>query len=122
MQAVRDQRLIAEFRRELRPADLEALREIRARYAAEGQIQDAGRLACEEGTILLTINDHGPFAMSGQVSVDRGSDDELDAIVADYFDMLGEELAKRPYVKSHHSAACRFCLRPPRASPFRECA
>lgn len=33
------------------------------------------------------------------------SDDELDAIVADYFDMLGEELAKRPYVKSHHSAA-----------------
>lgn len=33
------------------------------------------------------------------------SDDELDAIVADYFDMLGDELAKRPYVKSHHSAA-----------------
>jgi uncharacterized protein DUF3883 len=33
------------------------------------------------------------------------SDDELDAIVADYFAMLGAELAGQPYVKSHHSAA-----------------
>jgi hypothetical protein len=33
------------------------------------------------------------------------SDDELDAIIADYFAMLGDELAGRPYVKSHHSAA-----------------
>lgn len=33
------------------------------------------------------------------------TDDELDAIVADYFDMLDAELNKRPYVKSHHSAA-----------------
>lgn len=32
------------------------------------------------------------------------SADELDAIVADYFAMLGDELARRPYVKSHHSA------------------
>lgn len=31
--------------------------------------------------------------------------EELDAIVADYFAMLGEELAGRPYVKSHHRAA-----------------
>ena len=31
--------------------------------------------------------------------------DELDAIVADYFAMLAEELAGRPYVKSRHSAA-----------------
>lgn len=29
---------------------------------------------------------------------------ELDAIIADYFAMLGEELAKRPYVKAHHRA------------------
>jgi hypothetical protein len=33
------------------------------------------------------------------------SDDELDVIVADYFSMLGSELARQPYVKSHHSAA-----------------
>jgi hypothetical protein len=33
------------------------------------------------------------------------SDDELDEIVSDYFAMLADELAGRPYVKSHHSAA-----------------
>jgi len=32
------------------------------------------------------------------------NDDELDAIVADYFSMLRDELSRRPYVKSHHSA------------------
>jgi Domain of unknown function (DUF3883) len=32
-------------------------------------------------------------------------DDELDAIVADYFDMLEADLAGRPYVKSRHSQA-----------------
>jgi hypothetical protein len=32
-------------------------------------------------------------------------DDELDAIVADYFAMLEEDLAGRPYVKSKHSQA-----------------
>lgn len=32
------------------------------------------------------------------------SDDELDAIVADYFAMLTAELSAQPYVKSHHSA------------------
>src|SRR5262249_23934687 len=31
-------------------------------------------------------------------------DDELDAIIADYFAMLDAELAKRPYVKAHYSA------------------
>jgi hypothetical protein len=33
------------------------------------------------------------------------SDDELDAIVADYFAMLEAELSKRPYVKRRHNAA-----------------
>jgi hypothetical protein len=33
------------------------------------------------------------------------SDDELDAIVSDYFAMLGAELSGQAYVKSHHSAA-----------------
>lgn len=32
-------------------------------------------------------------------------DDELDAIVSDYFAMLKTELAGTPYVKAHHSAA-----------------
>lgn len=32
------------------------------------------------------------------------SDDELDAIVADYFSMLRAELSRQPYIKSHHSA------------------
>ena len=31
-------------------------------------------------------------------------DDELDAIIADYFFMLEAELSARPYVKAHHSA------------------
>lgn len=31
-------------------------------------------------------------------------DDELDAIVADYFEMLEADLAGKPYVKSQHSA------------------
>ncbi len=35
----------------------------------------------------------------------RWQDDELDAIVADYFEMLAAELAGRTYVKSRHSAA-----------------
>lgn len=30
---------------------------------------------------------------------------ELDAIIADYFAMLGEEMEQRPYVKAHHRAA-----------------
>ena len=32
-------------------------------------------------------------------------DDELDAIIADYFAMLSADIAGRPYVKSRHSAA-----------------
>src|SRR5664279_5060819 len=32
-------------------------------------------------------------------------DSELDAIVADYFDMLASELSGQPYVKVRHSAA-----------------
>ena len=32
------------------------------------------------------------------------NDDELDAIVADYFSMLRAELSRQQYVKSHHSA------------------
>src|SRR5580704_237098 len=32
-------------------------------------------------------------------------DDELDAIVADYFAMLAADLSGRPYVKSRHSEA-----------------
>lgn len=33
------------------------------------------------------------------------SANELDAIIADHFAMLGDELAQRPYVKAHHRAA-----------------
>ena len=33
------------------------------------------------------------------------NDDELDAIIADYFSMLDEELSGRSYVKARHSAA-----------------
>jgi hypothetical protein len=33
------------------------------------------------------------------------NDDELDAIIADYFAMLEADLSRRPYVKSRHSAA-----------------
>lgn len=33
------------------------------------------------------------------------TDDELDLIVANYFAMLADEIARRPYVKAHHRAA-----------------
>src|SRR5262245_12620587 len=33
------------------------------------------------------------------------TDDELDAIIRDYFAMLNAELSGRPYLKSHHSTA-----------------
>ena len=32
------------------------------------------------------------------------TDAESDLLVADYFAMLGDELAGRPYMKSHHNA------------------
>lgn len=35
------------------------------------------------------------------------SEEEIAAVVPDYFSMLGDELAGRPYVKSHHNAALR---------------
>lgn len=38
------------------------------------------------------------------------SDDELDAIIADYFRMLDDELSGRPYVKARHSAALMKCI------------
>lgn len=44
--------------------------------------------------------------MADEEKIGRPWDDaELDAIVGDYFAMLGAELAGRSYVKSHHSAA-----------------
>jgi hypothetical protein len=44
------------------------------------------------------------------------SDDELDAIVADYFAMLGAELRSEPYVKSQHNAELVRRLRRSRSS------
>lgn len=42
--------------------------------------------------------------MADEAKVGRPwQDDELDAIVADYFDMLEADLSHRPYVKSRHS-------------------
>ena len=44
--------------------------------------------------------------MADQEKIGRPwSDDELDAIIADYFTMLDAELSRRPYVKFRHSAA-----------------
>ncbi len=44
--------------------------------------------------------------MADQEKIGRPwNDDELDAIIADYFDMLETELSRRPYVKSRHCAA-----------------
>jgi hypothetical protein len=38
-------------------------------------------------------------------TVAHWQDNELDAIVADYFEMLASDLSGQPYVKSRHSAA-----------------
>ena len=44
--------------------------------------------------------------MADQEKIGRPwNDDELDAIIADYFAMLDAELSRRPYVKSRHSAS-----------------
>lgn len=55
-----------------------------------------------------SIRDKGTYKGSMTDQGRRGEDwneGELDAIIADYFVMLGDELAQRPYVKSHHRAA-----------------
>jgi hypothetical protein len=44
------------------------------------------------------------------------TDDELDAIVGDYFSMREAELAGRPYVKAHHNAALRERIQRSRGS------
>ena len=41
--------------------------------------------------------------------------DELDAIVADYFEMLSADISGRKYVKSKHNAALNV---PPRTYPW----
>jgi hypothetical protein len=43
--------------------------------------------------------------MANEMAGNDWNDDELDAIVADYFDMLTADLTGRPYVKSRHRAA-----------------
>ena len=43
--------------------------------------------------------------MAGAEVGSNWSDEENDLLVADYFAMLGEELAGRAYVKAHHNAA-----------------
>jgi tetratricopeptide (TPR) repeat protein len=54
-QVVADQKLIKRVRRELRPEDLSALGELRARYKAQGRASDSARLAIEEGAILISV-------------------------------------------------------------------
>jgi len=46
-------------------------------------------------------------------------DDEVDVIVADYFAMLAEDLSRRPYVKSRHSAALMAQIREREVVAFR---
>lgn len=54
-QVVADQKLIKRVRRELRPEDLSALGDLRARYKAQGRASDSARLAVEEGAILISV-------------------------------------------------------------------
>ncbi len=50
------------------------------------------------------------MALSTKIGTDW-QDDELDAIVADYFEMLAADLAGHPYVKLQHSAALMAQIR-----------
>lgn len=54
-QVVADQKLVKRVRRELRPEDLSALGELRARYKAQGRASDSARLSIEEGAILISV-------------------------------------------------------------------
>lgn len=58
LQLVRDQILIHRIRHDLRPEDLETLRTMRNRYRSENRLAEAGRLAVEEGAILINVNDY----------------------------------------------------------------
>jgi len=57
LQVIDDQILVQQVRHQLKPTDLEALREIRKRYKDQGREQEAARLAIEESAILISIND-----------------------------------------------------------------
>src|SRR5689334_17388612 len=62
-------------------------------------------LACGSVTRVALIS-QARASVADEEKIGRPwSDDELDAIVADYFAMLTAELCGQPYVKSHHSAA-----------------
>jgi hypothetical protein len=62
----------------------------------------------EAATPRLQVN-RGPAPNEGMADESKigthWQDDELDAIVADYFAMLEDDLSSRPYVKSRHSQA-----------------
>src|SRR5687768_12877736 len=53
--------------------------------------------------VFTFVNEHGASMADDAKIGTHWQDDELDAIVADYFDMLTADLAGRPYVKSRHS-------------------
>lgn len=91
LQMIQDQRLISRVRRELRPADLTALRVLRARYKAEGRILDSARLAAEEGAILILVGDH-----EGSISVSR----EARSVFLEVGDQHGVHIATRNLIAS----------------------
>jgi hypothetical protein len=60
----------------------------------------------EESGPRLQLRKYGDDAMADESKIGtQWQDDELDAIVSDYFAMLEEDLSGRPYVKSRHSQA-----------------
>lgn len=58
LQIVEDQKLIRRAHRDLKPEDLNALRNLQARYKADGRVYDSARLAIEEGAILISVGEY----------------------------------------------------------------
>jgi len=61
---------------------------------------------CEKIDREARVQPHAAGDMADEAKIGtHWKDDELDAIVADYFDMLEADLSGQPYVKLRHSQA-----------------
>lgn len=65
-----------------------------------GQVFSEGMKSC-----ILVVWGGGAMVQTQGRRGEDWDEGELDAIIADYFAMLGNELAQQPYVKAHHRAA-----------------
>lgn len=74
-------------------------RGVKSISSTDGAVESATRAS------LSRLDRRGKYMADEAKLGTHWQDDELDAIVSDYFDMLEADLSGRPYVKSRHSQA-----------------